>query len=111
MLWRDYDWTNVTVAAGITVVSTVQVSRVGSLVQWRGEVSGNFTTSGITIATGLPTWARPRFTYRDSGAALGSSGAVAAVGTVGTDGGVVVRALSTASGAVYLKGLSGYEGA
>lgn len=106
----DTGWTPVTVVAGVTVVSPVEVRRVGRVIYWRGEVSAAWTTANtpVVAAGGVPAWARPQFTYRDTGASLGSSGAVAAVGTVGTDGGVPVRALTATTGAVYLKNLSGY---
>lgn len=105
----DTSWTTLTATPGTTVTAPIQVRRIGMQVFFRGEVSGAWNTAGTTIvaAGGVPAWARPG-SYRDSGSALGSSGAVAAVGTVGSDGQLVVRALAAASGGVYLKGLSGY---
>lgn len=106
---QDTGWVNVTVT-GVTVVSPVQVRRIGFEVFWRGEVSASWTTGVTTVVAsgGLPTQFRPADSYRNSGSALGSSGSVNAVGTVGTDGAMAIRALTAASGAVYLKGLSGY---
>lgn len=107
------DWVDVPISAGITVLSPVQVCRLAGVVHWRGEISGAWTTAATVVVApgGVPSWARPQYTYRDTGSSLGSSGAVAAVGTVGTDGQVSIRALSSASGAVYLKNLTGYLGA